>query len=347
MSDHVAHPVQNIPIALSICIPIRNRAAYIEETINTLRAQLRSDVEIVIVDGASNDGTDIALARLSSSIPNFRFNRLDTNGGVDADLKLAVNLARGRYCWLMSSDDHAAANTIDRIFDSLTTWSPGVLLFDRFEATREMKIFGTKRWIPDTNQTTRWNFGKSSEVDLYLKKINSIGALFSYIPCIVVERKSWLEAHSHLLNGTCYAHVYACLSLLLKGSSLVYVPEPLVICRNDNDSFSSQGKIARFNIDFEGYRRVAQQIIMDHRNVDIMQVLRREHGFGRLMYIRSQMEYKDWLTYSSTKLNSIGYNPRFVYIAGIVGSVGGLVAIARKILAIFKRVSHIMKSRMQ
>ena len=48
---------------LSICIATLNRGAFIGETLDTIVPQLRDDVELVIVDGASKDNTGEVVGR--------------------------------------------------------------------------------------------------------------------------------------------------------------------------------------------------------------------------------------------------------------------------------------------
>ena len=42
---------------LSVCVATYNRAEYIGETLESIIPQLTDEVEIVVVDGASTDGT--------------------------------------------------------------------------------------------------------------------------------------------------------------------------------------------------------------------------------------------------------------------------------------------------
>jgi abequosyltransferase len=90
---------------LSVCIATFNRAGFIGETLDGLLAQASEDVEIVILDGGSSDGTDAIVAEYMHKSLLIRYFRQATNMGVDRDFDNAVQRATGAYCWLMSDDD--------------------------------------------------------------------------------------------------------------------------------------------------------------------------------------------------------------------------------------------------
>jgi abequosyltransferase len=104
---------------LSICIATYNRAEFIVETLDSILPQMRSDVELVVVDGASPDRTHEVMMAYWANHPEVRYIREIANSGVDADFDKAVGYARGEYCWLMTDDDLVVPDAIDRILTVL------------------------------------------------------------------------------------------------------------------------------------------------------------------------------------------------------------------------------------
>jgi abequosyltransferase len=97
--------VENCP-KLSICLSTYNRAKFIEETLDSIFSQDGiSEVEVVIVNGASPDDTDARIAPYLPKHPNLHYYRETQNSGVDGDYDKAVQFANGEYCWLMTDDD--------------------------------------------------------------------------------------------------------------------------------------------------------------------------------------------------------------------------------------------------
>ena len=110
---------------LSICIPTLNRAAYISETLNSIVSQINEQVEVVIVDGGSKDGTEEIVKSYQGKFPQIRFFRSEADGsgpsigGFDRDCNLAVELSQGEYCWLMTDDDLLLPGAIQKILHEI------------------------------------------------------------------------------------------------------------------------------------------------------------------------------------------------------------------------------------
>lgn len=88
--------------SLSVCIPTRNGAAWIAETIASATAQ-DADLEVVISDDASSDGTiDIAA---SSGDARVRVEPSSARLGMAQNWNRAIELSRGAYVKVLMQDD--------------------------------------------------------------------------------------------------------------------------------------------------------------------------------------------------------------------------------------------------
>src|SRR5690349_17145524 len=70
-------------IQLSICISTRNRASLIGATLGSIIEQLSEDCEIVVLDGASTDGTAGVVMDYQQRFSRLRYVRQETNNGLD------------------------------------------------------------------------------------------------------------------------------------------------------------------------------------------------------------------------------------------------------------------------
>jgi cellulose synthase/poly-beta-1,6-N-acetylglucosamine synthase-like glycosyltransferase len=95
------------PPRLSVLLPCRDAAAFLPETIASLRAQTCTDFEVLAVDDGSRDDTPARLASWAAADARVRV--LSTGGdGLVAALRLAATHARSDLLARMDADDIAA-----------------------------------------------------------------------------------------------------------------------------------------------------------------------------------------------------------------------------------------------
>ncbi|HEX3152697.1 MAG TPA: glycosyltransferase [Gemmataceae bacterium] len=90
---------------VSVIVPVRNEAAHIRQTLLDLAAQdfPKSEYEILVVDGLSNDGTAAIVREYCQSIPNLRMFH-NPRRLASAARNVGVRYARGEY--LVIVDGH-------------------------------------------------------------------------------------------------------------------------------------------------------------------------------------------------------------------------------------------------
>src|SRR5271165_2413917 len=100
---------------LSVCIPTYNFGAFIGETLESILPQVEEGVEVIVLDGGSDDDTSVVVESLQQRYPSLRYERRDERGGIDRDIARTVDLARGEYCWLFCADDVMKPGAIGRM----------------------------------------------------------------------------------------------------------------------------------------------------------------------------------------------------------------------------------------
>ncbi len=89
----------NYPVWLTIAIPVRNRADFVGRAIESALSQTFKDLEILVVDNASEDGTPDVVRRYPVRLVQ------NPPGDVSDALNTALRLARGKYLLQLDSDD--------------------------------------------------------------------------------------------------------------------------------------------------------------------------------------------------------------------------------------------------
>jgi glycosyltransferase involved in cell wall biosynthesis len=98
--------------AVSVIVPVYNRASHVVEAIETLTAQTLDDFEIIVVDDGSTDGSAEAAERVGDR--RVRIVRHETNRGIPAARNTGLDAATGRYIAWLDSDDVARPQRLAR-----------------------------------------------------------------------------------------------------------------------------------------------------------------------------------------------------------------------------------------
>lgn len=88
---------------VSVVTITRNRGNLIGRCIASVLAQTYTNIEHIVVDGASDDNTAEVVAGFQDD--RLRFIRLDSNWPIKQTLDYAVSLCRGKYITFLDSDD--------------------------------------------------------------------------------------------------------------------------------------------------------------------------------------------------------------------------------------------------
>jgi glycosyltransferase involved in cell wall biosynthesis len=97
--------------AVSVVIPTFNRAGFLRQAIDSVRAQSFPDWELVVVDDGSTDDTQALLADVAG--PRLRVARREPSGAAAAPRNLGIEMARGRWVAFLDSDDRWLAAKLE------------------------------------------------------------------------------------------------------------------------------------------------------------------------------------------------------------------------------------------
>lgn len=100
------------PFVVSIGLPTYNRAAGLERAIESVLAQTHAELELIVSDNASTDGTPQLCRRLSARDPRLRYVRHEVNRGPTANFNFLFGELRGDYAMLLADDDWLDADYV-------------------------------------------------------------------------------------------------------------------------------------------------------------------------------------------------------------------------------------------
>ena len=276
---------------LSFCMPTYNYGRFIEAALESIRAQARGDEEVLVLDGGSTDNTAAVVERVAAAWPAVRYVRQAAKGGIDADMSRSVELAKGEFCWLLSADDALADGALARIRQAFQDGNH-IVLCNRVWCDVDLHPISAQSWLDEGSVGGPQDFSRREDLLAYLRKARSLGALFSFMSCIGFRRDAWMQTAAPAAVP-CYTHVGRLFAMARRGSRLLYMLDPLILCRGGMDSFRAGGVAARLLIDLHGYRQLAETLFPGDEPLRsaFLSVMRYEHPLRQ--WLRARVETPD------------------------------------------------------
>ena len=100
---------------MSVLVAAWEAAATIERALRSVLDDPRPDLECVVVDDGSTDGTAAVVERLAAADPRLRLVRLEVNGGVSAARNVGLTQLRGMWLCFLDADDRLLPGAIDAL----------------------------------------------------------------------------------------------------------------------------------------------------------------------------------------------------------------------------------------
>ncbi|MFA4964175.1 MAG: glycosyltransferase family 2 protein [Thermoleophilia bacterium] len=275
---------------LAVCIPTFDREELLRPLLDSFVHQPGAEgIQIVVSDNASADGTEDLCRDYARRWRQIRYVRAPENRGPDHNFLSAVAHADAEFCWLFGSDDVARPGSVARVLDLLDEADPDILLFDRVWCDYWMQPARIDHFLR-TDGRAEFDTRRGGDVRRYLDASTGLCALLSYLSSTVVRKSRWdgTPPMDEYL-GSAYVHTAKLLSVFSSGAHVEYVPEPLVLCRGDNEGLMEHGLFNRARIDFVWYARLVDQFFpREPAHGAALRVVRREFTVPRLLLLAAE-----------------------------------------------------------
>lgn len=104
--------------AVSVIIPVYNPGVALGKCLESLMSQSYSDIEFILVDDGSTDGSDIICQEFASKDDRIIYVRQE-NSGVSASRNSGLDIAKGRYVCFIDSDDYVDSDYVSAMVDAM------------------------------------------------------------------------------------------------------------------------------------------------------------------------------------------------------------------------------------
>ncbi|MGC4023146.1 MAG: glycosyltransferase family A protein [Cyclobacteriaceae bacterium] len=106
----------NDPLVSVICL-CYNQKRFVEESMLSVLSQTYKNIELIVIDDASNDGSQEVIRDFLVSYPQIQFLPLTQNVGNCKAFNMGWRLAKGEYIVDLSADDIMLAERIEKQVD--------------------------------------------------------------------------------------------------------------------------------------------------------------------------------------------------------------------------------------
>lgn len=115
----------------SIIIPAYNCGQYIQNCLESIKAQTFTDYEIIVINDNSTDTTGINVARFIEQNPNVDISVIynETNLGVSATRNIGIKASSGEFILFADGDDYYCSNQAFENFNSKLGPDTDILIF--------------------------------------------------------------------------------------------------------------------------------------------------------------------------------------------------------------------------
>src|SRR3954451_9368464 len=127
---------------VSVVIPCYNYARFLPASVESALAQPGVDVDVLIVDDASTDGSGDLAEALAADHPRIRVHRSPTNRGNIATYNYGLAQVEGEYVFLLSADDMLTPGALSRavrLMEANRQWASPMAGRSRSPTTRRRR----------------------------------------------------------------------------------------------------------------------------------------------------------------------------------------------------------------
>jgi len=115
--------MQNLPL-ITVIIPVYNVKEYLQRCVSSVTAQTYQNLEIILVDDGSTDGSGKLCDRFAEQDPRIRVAHKQ-NGGSSSARNLGLSMMHGEFVGFVDSDDYIEPEMYEKLYQGmLNSWAP-------------------------------------------------------------------------------------------------------------------------------------------------------------------------------------------------------------------------------
>ena len=131
---------------ISIIVPVYNVAQYLEQCLDSLVNQTLKNIEIIIVDDGSTDGSEKTCDLYAAKYPSIKVIH-QKNAGLSAARKTGMQYISGKYCGFVDSDDFVSPDYFEMLYNTAEKTEADLVQggFTMYYSQQHQVVFDEKR----------------------------------------------------------------------------------------------------------------------------------------------------------------------------------------------------------
>lgn len=152
--------------AVSVIIPVYNVEHYLNKCVDSVLNQTLKDIEILIVNDGSTDGSQKVIDELQSENPNRIKAYKKENGGLSSARNYALELVTGEYVTFLDSDDYLDSDYLEILYTEAKKYNSDVVCSGQRKVADDGSVLATLTYPIDKNP------------DCILRRLNISGKIY-------------------------------------------------------------------------------------------------------------------------------------------------------------------------
>jgi glycosyltransferase involved in cell wall biosynthesis len=231
-------------IKISVIIPNYNHAPFLEERIDSVLAQTYPAAEIILLDDASSDASQLIIEKYRANplVTHIEINK-QNSGSPFKQWDKGIHLAKHDWVWIAESDDYCSPDFLKTAALNIRSNSnPGLFFCNSQVKTQGENEASTADVSNNLLKTEFWN---SSYSDTGINEINRALKFHSVVlnaSAVIFNKKNLVASNSQLKCFRYYGDWYAYIKIL-EDSGIVYNADIHNFFRRTEKSHSRKMKV--------------------------------------------------------------------------------------------------------
>ncbi|KZZ83900.1 glycosyltransferase family 2 protein [Bacillus sp. SJS] len=150
-------------IKVSIVVPVYNVEMYIRKCLESLVNQTLKEIEIIVVNDGSTDGSQLVIDEFVEAYPKYVRSFVKRNGGLSDARNWGISYCIGQYVAFLDSDDYVSLQMYEKMYEKAKEENSDIVVCDyyktyvsRNELIKAKKYLNKKDMFVDT-LVAAWN----------------------------------------------------------------------------------------------------------------------------------------------------------------------------------------------